>query len=284
MKYNGNNLQEVLEAHKRWIDEEDGWSENDRADFTRANLAGADLVEANLCGANLYEADLTGANLRVANLCGANLSEANLTEANLTKAIMNGANLIAAKLTGANLTGADLRGANLHGADLTEADLYGANLYEADLTGAILTGAKNIPFIPLACPDSGAFIGWKKCLIMPKQLYDSCLGILFARGVFGKNPAIVKLLIPEDADRSSSTGRKCRASCATVLEIQTLDGEVIADAQSGSDIVALSDYDKSFKYIPGETVRPREPFNANRWSECASGIHFFINRQEAVDY
>jgi len=25
-------------------------------------------------------------------------------------------------------------------------------------------------------------------------------------------------------------------------------------------------------------------FDINRWNECASGIHFFITKQEAVDY
>lgn len=25
-------------------------------------------------------------------------------------------------------------------------------------------------------------------------------------------------------------------------------------------------------------------FDKNRWNECAAGIHFFINRQEAVNY
>lgn len=39
----------------------------------------------------------------------------------------------------ANLGGADLRGANLGGADLRD--------------------AKEIPFIPFACPSDGAFIG-----------------------------------------------------------------------------------------------------------------------------
>lgn len=90
---------------------------------------------------------------------------------------------------------------------------------------------------------------------------------------------IVKLEIPEDAKRSSATGQKCRASKAIVLEMQDIEGNKI-------DSKAYSTYEneKDFEYIVGETVEPRKPFNENRYEECASGIHFFIDRQEAVDY
>ena len=44
-----------------------------------------------------------------------------------------------------------------------------------------------------------------------------------------------------------------------------------------------SDYDENFIYKVGEIVE--EPnFCKYRFKECARGIHFFINRQEAVDY
>ena len=145
--------------------------------------------------------------------------------------------------------------AYLRGADLQGADLQGAYLQGAYLQGAYLQGAKNIPFVPMACPDSGAFIGWKKC----------------------KGGLIVKLLIPEDARRSSATGRKCRCDKALVLDIETPDG-----------MPADTDTEKSqrradFLYKVGEMVAV-DNFDENRFNECAPGIHFFINRQEAVDY
>lgn len=31
-------------------------------------------------------------------------------------------------------------------------------------------------------------------------------------------------------------------------------------------------------------VNPDSDFCKNRWEECAAGIHFFMNRKEAVDY
>lgn len=125
---------------------------------------------------------------------------------------------------------------------------------KADLRGADLREARNVPFIPMACPDSGLFIGWKRC-----------------------NGYIVKLLIPEDALRSSAATRKCRCSKAKVLEIQTLDGKPTTTTY------AISNYDSSFIYTVGETVSVNN-FDTDRWHECAPGIHFFINRQEAVDY
>ena len=68
-------LQEILEKHKKWLNDEEG---GERADLYGANLRGANLHEADLYGANLY-----GANLREADLYGANLRGANLHEADL---------------------------------------------------------------------------------------------------------------------------------------------------------------------------------------------------------
>ena len=149
---------------------------------------------------------------------------------------------------------ANLRNADLRGADLRDADLRGASLRGADLRDADLIGATNIPFIPYACPDTGSFIGYKKA-----------------------GNYIIKLEILSDARRCSATGRKCRCDKAKVLEIQNLDS-TLADI----DKVA-SNYDKNFIYKTGEIVT--EPnFCEDRWNECIDGIHFFINRQEAVDY
>ncbi|QIB54834.1 pentapeptide repeat-containing protein [Blautia producta] len=88
-------LQEILDAHKKWINGEDGGA---GADLRRADLRRADLRRADLFGANLRDANLFGANLRDANLSGADLSGADLRRANLRDA---------------NLRGADLRGADL---------------------------------------------------------------------------------------------------------------------------------------------------------------------------
>ena len=156
-----------------------------------------------------------------------------------------------ANLRGADLSDADLSDANLRGADLRRANLYDADLYGADLRDANLRDAKGCY---LSCPTEGSFIGWKK-----------------ASGY------IVKLRIPEDARRSSATEHKCRCDKAYVMEIQNMDG-----TRATVDAVR-SDRDKNFVYTVGATVEVPD-FDDNRWSECAPGIHFFIDRRAAVEY
>ena len=234
-------LDDILRKHALWIYNESG---GERADLRGANLSGAylyqaDLREANLSGAYLYQANLSGANLREANLSGAYLYQADLSGANLR---------------GANLSGANLHEAYLRGVDLSGANLHEAYLHEADLRGADLREAKNLNF-PIACPEEGSFIGFKKC----------------------QDGKIVKLKIPVDALRCSATGRKCRCSKAKVLSITNIDG---TDANVG---MAISKYDRNFIYKVGETIEVPN-FNTDRWNECSTGIHFFITRQEAVDY
>lgn len=158
----------------------------------------------------------------------------------------------------ANLSRADLSGANLFGADLSGANLSMANLSGADLSRANLSGAKNY-YHPMACPTHGEFVGWKKAKCNDEQV-------------------VVKLLIPEDARRSSATGRKCRCDKAVVLEIQDMDGNKLPD-----DAITYSLYDSAFEYKAGVTVIP-DGFDTDRYMECASGIHFFIDRDEAVMY
>ena len=179
---------------------------------------------------------------------------ADLREANLRGANLRGANLCEANLYGADLSGANLRGANLRGADLYGANLYGADLREANLREANLRGAKNIPFIPLVCPERGSFTAFKKC-----------------------GSYIIELLIPQDAKRCSATTRKCRASYAKVVAITNMDG-----SQAEVDHVTNHAYEP-IEYKIGEYVHP-DSFDDDRWNECSHGIHFFINRQEAVEY
>ena len=242
---NRNELNRILEKHRKWLLNEDG---GECANLHCANLSCADLRCANLSDANLSCADLSCADLRGANLSGANLCGANLCGANLRDANLRCANLHCANLCCANLCCADLRGANLYCANLCDANLHCANL----------CGARDF-YLPLSCPDTGSFVGWKKAVSASKQEY-----------------VIVKLEIAEDAKRSSATGRKCRCDKAKVVEIQDMDGNVL-DGET-----AVSSRDRTFKYIPGAAVTSN--FDDDRWNECSTGIHFFTNREEAVNY
>ena len=278
-------LNKILSNHKLWLTDKPNGIRADLKgiNLKGVNLSGADLKYANLYGANLYDADLYGADLYGANLGCAYLRDADLRSADLKGAYLKGANLSgadlrSADLRSANLWDADLRCANLSGAnlgcaDLRDADLRDVNLRDvnlgcvdlsgADLKGADLSGAnlwdadlscvKNI-FFPIACPEKGSFIAFKKA------------------GCY-----IIELFIPSNAKRCSATSRKCRCSKAKVISITTLSGDK-------TNITEVhSNYDPNFIYKLGEYVEVKN-FDDNRWNECSTGIHFFITRQEAVNY
>ena len=190
-----NELQEILEQHQLWLNNNGG----KRADLRNADLHNADLREANLRDADLSGAILCNANLRLADLRGACLHKANLCWAYLHGAKLNSADLSNANLNCAHLCNANLSDANLYNTNLLNVNLIGADLYGAKLYNVEYNCHTN--FFALQCPEEGGFIGYKK-----------------ARG------HIIKLEILPDAKRSSATTRKCRCSAAKVLSITTLDG------------------------------------------------------------
>ena len=141
---------------------------------------------------------------------------------------------------------ANFVGANLSGADFTRANLAGANFSGAYLYGANFTRA-SLPHFQI-CPEQGAFIAFKAL-----------------RG--GK---IARLLIPEDAQRTSSlVGRKCRASKVVVLSLS--DGEI-----------GYGMHDSTV-YRVGAIVEP-DSYDPDVRIECTHGIHFFITEREAREY
>lgn len=249
----GEEIKEILDLHKKWLDGEEGG--------VRANLSEAYLRGADLHGANLRKADLSGANLIGADLCRANLVGANLIGAELCIAYLCGADLREADMSEAILVGA-----NLLEADLMEANLSRAYLHGAKLHGANLHGAKNLEkavdfFCPMRCPETGSFTAYKKAVM--GNLYEF---------------VIIQLTIPASAKRSSATGEKCRASQAKVEKFYDLKGKVLDIEQ------VFSIHDTEFVYKIGKTVKPTKPFCEDRWDECASGIHFYMNFDEAVRY
>ena len=152
---------------------------------------------------------------------------------------------------------ANLFRANLSGADLSGAYIIGANLIGADLSGAYLSGAEaneSTAMFFSQCPAEGSFIAWKK-----------------AGGL------IVKLRVTEKALRSSATTLKCRCSEAEVLAIENIDGT------PSSEKSVKSSRDGNFLYTVGDIVSV-EDFDTDRWNECSTGIHFFIDRNCAVQY
>ena len=185
---------------------------------------------------------------------GVSLKCAYLKNTDLRKADLSCADLYGADLRGADLSGSYLYGTDLSCADLGGADLSNAKLRDTCLVNADLSDAKNVPdSIPMVCPKEGSFVGWKKV----------------------KNK-LVKLEIPEDAKRSSATTNKCRCSKAKVLEITNLDGSNPIDEVTNFNYSTTT-------YRVGEMVYP-DSFDDDRWNECSNGIHFFMDKQDAIYY
>src|SRR5574344_791217 len=172
------------------------------------------------------------------------------SDVNFYKIDFHGANFRCANFHGVNFTDADFHGANFHGANFCDANFIGANNINEVISFANIANTA----LCMQCPEEGSFIGFKK-----------------AAG------GIVKLRVTESAKRSSATTHKCRCSEAEVLEIQNMDG-------TKSERTAVSSkYDRNFIYSVGEIVSVPD-FDDDRWNECTRGIHFFLSRQEAVNY
>lgn len=201
---------------------------------------------------NLENYDLSDMNFSHSNFINANLSNVNFYSSQLVNVLLDDCNLKNANLKNANLERASLRRVNL-----TYADIRGAKLYAAVLENAILD---NIIFddktenFRIHCPEQGAFVAYKK----------------------GLDNLIIKLLIPSDARRVSSTMNCCRCDKAKVLEIKNLEGTKFFDE-------AWSTVAENFCYKLGEWVYA-ENFNEDRWYDSTGGIHFWMTEEEAKAY
>ena len=253
-------LDKIIEQHQHWLNEDcEGW-EDMKANLSRANLYGADLSGANLSGANLLGANLSGANLSWADLSrsnlyradlsGANLSWANLSWVKLRDANLSRANLSRANLRGANLYGAALRWANLYRADLSYANLRGANLIEANLSYANLSGAN--------LSDADRFR-------LGKVLDEPLVGYKKTN-----EGVVITAEIPAGATVFCINGSKCRTNKAKITDM------------AGHEVLH-SQYDNNFEYRLGQEIEIKD-FNIMYNVECASGFHFFRNRNKAEEY
>ena len=135
--------------------------------------------------------------------------------------------------------------------------------------------------IYMKLPSDGAFIGWKKIIVVNdgNDYYDP---FIINTKCNKYDCYLVKLQIPASAKRSSSNGDKCRADKAKVLGIYDLGGKRL----KLDHIVNYKVHcDRQIKtdYVVGKMVYP-DSFDESRWNECSHGIHFFLTQQEAKDY
>lgn len=300
-----------MEEHAKWLKnkEEGQRADFSDVDLSEMDLSGMDFSHAEMKGVNLRGANLTGANLSYANLWEAYLHNVDLTRAtiegtvfynaNLTLSKLNEckgdmarftfvcmwdceiknaslmkANFLEAEICNCNFTGSNLEGACFACADFDDAtfvntrlcnaafdfakrtywtdfansDMTGLSTADVDFDSNNLKGVKGL-HMPMFCPEEGSFIAWKKC----------------------RDGKVVKLLIPENAERKGNTLYSCRASEAVVLDIYDREGNTVEEA--------ISRCDKEFKYTKGATVVPNV-INPERNGDV-SGIYFVLSRAEA---
>lgn len=219
-----------------------------RKEGERLDVVDRVLENMDLSGRDLSNIDFGESTFNSVNLDGTNLDHSSIYKTWFTDCSMRGT----------ILTNADMREASLRHMDMTNADISGSNLFAAILEYAILDGVKddeNTQHYRMRCPEEGAFIGWKCCTEL----------------------RVVQLLIPADAKRVSATMNTCRCNKAKVLSIKSIDETVKYDW-------AQSTVDPEFYYEVGKWVEPANRFEEDRWMDSSPGIHFFMERQECVDY
>ena len=201
--------------------------------------------------------DLSGANLSHLDFEWSDFSKVTFDHADLSSCILDNCRFETCSLKNVNLANTSLIGANMRFCDLTGAHIEGANLYDACLEYAKLdhiTDDDNTQHFRLHCPDTGPFLGYKKCC----------------------NDRLVQLLIPADALRTSATANSCRCNKAKVLSIKSFDYTQQFDE-------AWSLVDPDFVYRVGEWVEVKN-FNTDRWMDSTTGIHYWLTREEAKGY
>lgn len=221
---------------------------DNRKDGERIEIRDRVLENMDLSGRDLSNIDFGESTFNSVNLDGANLDHSSIYKTWFADCSMRGT----------ILTNADMREASLRHMDMTDADISGSNLFAAILEYATLDGVKddeNTQFYRMCCPEEGPFIGWKCCTEW----------------------RVVQLLIPADAKRVSATMKTCRCNKAKVLSIKSIDETVKYDW-------AQSTVDPDFYYEVGKWVEPANRFEEDRWMDSSPGIHFFMDRQDCVDY
>ena len=124
------------------------------------------------------------------------------------------------------------------------------------------------------CPQEGSFVGWKVAMVSGRYC-DFCL---------------VKLRIPADSPRLKAYySKKCRCKYAEVTDIQLLEGASLPDDTVAYSIFEMFNYvnDPSLlyrtKYKKGEVI-VADYWDDYKYVECSHGIHFFMNREDAISY
>jgi len=243
----------------------------DYANFTKQNLEGIDFSNSSLIGADLSNSYLAWSNFEKAILKNCYLRNSCCDRATFDCANMTKVDLSEASMVQASLYYTCLRDANASDVNFAKANLGRADVFHMIAKGAHFGGTnfKNtINRYELIIDEYTSFIGEND---FPEESFIAWTKVYVGKL---KEPAIAKLLIPEDAKCvSSSNSAKCRCSKVKVLEIQSLSGYTLK-ASEGIDR-------RNILYKVGEFSSVEE-FNIWAYNQDGEGIYFYNSRYRAV--
>lgn len=189
---------------------------------------------------------------RDALLDGCDFSYMDLSGSDFSNALLTRCNFRGARLVNCNFFSADLRGSDLSFSDISGANMHWSMLEKVRMEGLLYN--EYTRYYRMRCPESGAFLAYK-------TTFDR---------------RVVQLLVPSDARRSSATNNTCRCDKAKVLTIKSIDYR-----QSYTEAQSLAD--PKFIYRAGQVAIAKN-YNPDRWVDSTGGIHFFMTREESIDY
>lgn len=214
-----------------------------------------DFMHSKFKGLDLHGWDMTGLLLK-----RATFEDCDLRETDFSGSDMDHVAFYNNDLRGMKLRRCKARGCSFRFQDMTDIDLSGANIYASVLEDAINQDKVIIDddtkWYRMRCPEEGeAFIAWKCCTDL----------------------RVVMMLVPRDAKRCMATMETGRVSKVKVLKITSID-------ESENYTWAQSTVDPDFYYEVGKWLEPANGFQEDRWKDSSPGIHFFLDRQQCVDY
>ena len=267
---NGKKLSYLIEEHQKWVDQPSDENEKYRLNLSNQNLS---YISFNLC--NLKGIILTNCNLENSLFIETILSVAELTGSSFNNAIFCNCTMIDTFFQYCKFDNAKFIEQN--------------NITNSDFTGIDDSKCEFLHNYPYIFPTEGEFIAWKKIYTVTESVNIKHI----------KDKYIVKLLIPEDAKKLSSTSNHARCDKAKVLEIYPM---VSIDSDTYNNIDPINEsihaatnvvvklpngaYKRKFvytTYTPGEMVYP-DKFDPDRWDDCSNGIHFFMNINDAIQF
>lgn len=245
----------IPESDKRRLESPEAFDAE--LDRMRGAAAGAmpDMRHCIIKGIDLAGRDLKGIDFRRATFDGCNLHGTDFSGSEMDNvAFYNN------DLTGMKLCGCKARGCSFRFQDMTGIDLRGANIYSSVLEDALnqdkVITDDDTKWYKMRCPEEGeAFIAWKCCTDL----------------------RVVMMLVPRDAHRCMATMETGRVSKVKVLKITNID-------ETENYTWAQSTVDPDFYYEVGKWLEPANGFQTDRWKDSSPGIHFFLDRQQCVDY